>query len=209
MNKDIKDFTNIISFTSSFMKMFDFEKNKLPYHINILDLLWANENAHSRIFGELLKQNNKNSFDILESFFQYLTLTNQNFNFLPNQPRITSEIDRIDLRILDKNYALIIENKIHDAVDQTGQIARYINKVKKKGYKENQIYVLYLTRDGSKVLQEQSWEIDGVNYQESFSNRYIHISFRDNILQWLKDYVLPNCRIKDVYLKSMVRYKMK
>ena len=129
----------------------------------------------------------------------------------------------LELNLTPENNYLTINKKIEElnkVKDQLENIKQLTEKAcwhkwaenlneDFKGYKENQIYVLYLTRDGSKVLQEQSWEIDGVNYQESFSNRYIHISFRDNILQWLKDYVLPNCRIKDVYLKSMVRYKMK
>lgn len=199
------EFDNINDLSNSFMKVYNVEKSKLPYHINILDLIWANENAHSRIFAKLLKQNSQNRFDILESFLLYLKEINPNFNQKPNKPVITSEKDRIDLLILDaNNFALIIENKIHGANDQPNQIARYIEKVKSRGFKASQIYVLYLTRDGRKPLQDQSWIINGINYKENFSNRYIPISFRDDILLWLKQYVLPNCRIKDVYLKSTI-----
>jgi hypothetical protein len=202
---DRKNFDEINEFLNSFMSIYNFEKNRLPYHINILDLLWANENAHSRIFAELLKQRNENKFDVLESFLQYLVGINPNFNQKPQKPRITSEKERIDLLVFDKDFAIIIENKIHDAVDQSLQLARYIDKVKSKGIKENQIYVVYLTRDGSKKPESQSWKNEhGTDYRDSFLERFFPISFKDNILPWLKDYVLPNCKIKDVYLKSTI-----
>jgi len=203
-SSDIKNFDRVIEFSKSFMIVYNLEKSKLPYHINILDLLWANENAHSRIFAELLKQKNGKGFDILESFFVYLTKIRPDFNQIPNIPRITSEKDRIDLLVLDKEYGLIIENKIHGAVDQGNQIARYIYRVKDKGYKEKQIFVVYLTRDENKKPKDHSWKFNGEDYKESFSERYFALSFRKDILPWLKDYVLPNCKVKDVYLKSTI-----
>lgn len=194
-------FDVINELSKSFMKVYDFEKSKLPYHINILDLLWANENAHSRIFAELLKQNNGEQFELLKSFL----LKRTKFNLTIVKPTITSEKGRIDLLVLDKEFALIIENKIHNAGDQRAQLARYIEKVKNKGYRESQIYVLYLTRDENKIPEDQSWRIEnGIDYKDIFSERFIPISFKDDILPWLKDNVLPNCRIKDVYLKSTV-----
>lgn len=199
------DFDEINELSKSFMSIYYIEKNKLPYHINILDLLWANENAHSRIFAELLKQNNGNKFEILHSFLCYLTTQNPDFDQRPLKPRISYENDRIDILVLDKDYAIIIENKIHDAVDQGQQIARYIEKVMKKGFKETQIYIIYLTKDGSKKPEKQSWmNQKGNDYQESFHKRYFPISFKQDILPWLIDDVLPNCKLKDVYLKSTI-----
>ena len=44
---------------------------KLPYHINVIDELYANENAHSRILAKLLQQKTAhNRFEILESFIE-------------------------------------------------------------------------------------------------------------------------------------------
>lgn len=201
---DIGNFDSINELSNSFMNIYNFEKIKLPYHINILDLLWANENAHSRIFAELLKQKNGNKLDILESFLEYLTGINPDFKHTPNRPKITSEKDRIDLLILDKEYALIIENKIHNAVDQGAQIARYIEKIKQKGYKDNQIFIVYLTRDENKKPEDQSWKLNDVDYKDDFSERYFPLSFRKDVLPWLINYVLPNCKVKDVYLKSTI-----
>ncbi|NOU19182.1 MAG: PD-(D/E)XK nuclease family protein [Bacteroidales bacterium] len=199
------DFDEINKLTVSFMSIYQTEKNKLPYHINILDLLWANENANSRIFAELLKQKNDNKSEILHSFLCYLTTQNADFNQRPVKPQITSEKERIDILVIDKDFAIIIENKIHDAVDQVSQIARYIDKVKKMGFKETQIYFIYLTKYGNKKPENQSWiNENGTNYRELFSKRYFQISFRHDILPWLTDYVLPNCKVKDVYLKSTI-----
>lgn len=198
-------FNEINELTESFMSIYKTEKNKLPYHINILDLLWANENAHSRIFAELLKQKNDNNYEILHSFLCYLTTQNPDFKQRPIKPHISSEKERIDILVKDKDFAIIIENKIHDAVDQDLQIARYIDKVKKMGFKETQIYVIYLTKDGVKKPINQSWiNENGVNYKETFHNRYFPISFKQDILPWLTDYILPNCKVKDVYLKSTI-----
>jgi len=192
-------FDSVNELSNSLISIYQKEKSELPYHINIVDLLRANENAHSRIFAELLKQNNHNKYDILESFYNYLQTINFNFDKKPINPQITSEKDRIDLLILDTDYAIIIENKIHGASDQSEQLARYIDNVKSKGIKESQIWVIYLTRDGNEP-ENQSWR----NYKDTFTERFFPLSFRNDILPWLEETVLPNCRIKDVYLKSTI-----
>lgn len=51
-----KTFDNSLSFCNEFSEIYNREKLKLPYHINLLDILWANENAQSRIFAYLIKQ---------------------------------------------------------------------------------------------------------------------------------------------------------
>jgi len=189
-------FNNVLKLSKSFMPIYKKEKEKLPYHINILDLIWANENTHSRIFRKLLNQNSLGKYDILEQFYDYLNTIKPNFNNKPIKPQISNEKERIDLLIKDKDFALIIENKIHGAKDQPNQLARYIDKVG-KGIKEEQIWIIYLTRNGGEP-EDQSWG----NYKEKFEERFIELSYRKHILPWLETVVLPNCRVKDVYLKS-------
>lgn len=192
-------FDNVNELSILLINVYKQEKSKLPYHINILDLLWANENAHSRIFAELLKQNSLNKYEIFKSLCDYLHSINSNFDRKPIKPKITSEKDRIDLLILDTDYAIIIENKIHGATDRPEQLARYIDKVKSQGFKEEQIWIIYLTRYGDEP-ENQSWG----NYKDDFIERFFKISFRNDILPWLEETVLPNCKIKDVYLKSTI-----
>jgi hypothetical protein len=117
-------------------------------------------------------------------------------------PKITQEKEHIDLWIRDENnYALIIENKIHRAKDQENQLARYIENTVADGFKEEQIWVIYLPPTDEKDPDEQTWG----EYEENFKERYIKLSFRDDILPWLrkvKENVLSNIGQKGVYLSS-------
>lgn len=195
---DLTQYNDIIQLCKSIKTIKEQEEKKLPYHINIIDLLWANENAHSRILAHLLEQNNNEIFEILESFCHYLSSINENFNLKISHPTISSEKYRIDILVKDKDFALIIENKIHYATDQNEQLKRYIDNVKSLGYRNEQIYILYLTRDEWSEVADQSWS----DYKEEFQERYIKLTYRDHILPWLKNEVLPNIKIKDIYLKS-------
>lgn len=176
------------------------EQAKLPYHINIIDLIGANENAHSRILEHLLKQCNYGRFEILENLLEYIVTTNQNFKLNVHSPFITAEKERIDVLVKDKEYAIIFENKIHNAIDQRAQLSRYIEKVSEMGYRKEQIYILYLPRDEGKSPNDDSWG----EYREIFENRYMRLTYRNHILPWLREFLLPNIRIKDVFLKSCV-----
>jgi hypothetical protein len=178
----------------SLVEVYNEAKSKLPYHINLVDLLHANENAHSRILGELLKQKSENGqFEILQSFLQMLKGKNATFgNLCFETPMITIEDERIDIWIRGVNAAgcktdaLIIENKIHWADDKEKQLARYIDKTKINGYQNEKIYVIYLPPSNEKDPSPQSWG----DYKEDFKNRYLKITFRDDILPWLEDFVL-------------------
>ncbi|MFK8266547.1 PD-(D/E)XK nuclease family protein [Capnocytophaga cynodegmi] len=182
------------------------EEKKLPYHINIIDLLRANENAHSRILGRLLEQKNGENYEILNSFLSLLAERNSNFSHLKlKSPTISCEKGRIDILVKDEDYILIFENKIHNAIDQKGQIERYVNNVRSRyanGCKDNQIYVLYLSADDRKKLTDDSWgKYKGTDFEKK---RYIQLTFKDDILNWLKGKVLPDVRIKDVHLISAI-----
>lgn len=193
-------FLGVNSLLKTFIAKVEEEKTKLPYHINIIDMIGANENAHSKILEHLLKQSNRERFEILESLLDYIVSNTPGFKLNVSSPSITAEKQRIDVLVLDKEYALIFENKIHNAIDQERQLSRYIDKVTELGYKKEQIYILYLSRDGSKSPNDNSWG----QYKNLFEKRYIRLTYRNHILPWLRDFLLPNIRIKDVYLKSCV-----
>ncbi|MGL4956444.1 MAG: PD-(D/E)XK nuclease family protein [Bacteroidales bacterium] len=176
---------------------------KQPYHINLIDELRANENAHSRILGKLLQQTTShNQFEILKSFIEYLTEKNPAlfYNLKIENPIITQEKERIDLWIRDnKNYAIVFENKIHYACEQDKQLERYIDKTIEQNFENEQIFVIYLSPRHEEP-SEQSWG----KYKDDFKDRYLNLSFDSDILQWLNEKVLPNIRLKDVFLKSAV-----
>ncbi len=145
-NHDAYYVNQILDAKSVFQKVYEDEKRKLPYSINLLDEIRADENAHSRILTKILQyvQNEKNVF--LEKFLEYLK--SPFADLIPVDPEITAEKDRVDILIRDENFTIIIENKIQGASDQAKQIERYICNEKNYGYKEEQIYIIYLTSDG-------------------------------------------------------------
>lgn len=200
----------LFAFSEEFAERVKEERLKLPYHLNLMDELHPNENAHSRILLRLLQFANENGeFEIYRSLLDYIKQPDYNKQRHPGfgditieKPRMTQEEARIDLWVRDETYAIIFENKIYNAQDQEAQLARYIEKTIERGYKVKDIFVVYLSSDGQEP-DEQSWG----NYKKDFENRYVNLSFRNDIYPWLKEQVLPNVRSKDVYLKTaLVQY---
>lgn len=194
-----QELEDLLNFSKEFRKKKEEEEKKLPYHVNIIDELHINENGHSRVLTKLLQyKNEKNEYEILQSLLDYIKQKNKNFeNIKITNPKITQEKERIDLWVRDENYAIIFENKVYNAEDQDAQICRYIEKTRPYVNNDTQIFVIYLSRDG-KEPDQQSWG----GYKEKFKSRYINLSFRYDILPWLKSIVIPNVRQKDVFLSS-------
>jgi len=196
----------LLKLVDEFSKIRTRELLKIPYYVNIIDELHINENAHSRILLKFLEfRNQKGEYEILQSLLDYISSQCRKDSFKDIQiqkPKITQEIERIDLWIKDKDYAIIFENKACGAYDQDAQISRYIEKTKSKGYKEENIYIIYLPPE-SKEPALQSWG----TYKVDFENRYINFSFKEYVLPWLKSDVIPNVKQKDVYLyTALVQY---
>lgn len=200
---------SIITLINDFNKRYNELRSRLPYHINVIDELHINENAHSRILCKLLLYQSKEGiYEMLESLIAYIAEKNTNFNRIQiKTPIITQEHDRIDLWVQDKvgGYAIIIENKVYDANDQDAQLARYIQKTRDDGFMDENIYVVYMSSINEHSPTEQTWiDEKGNSLKEMFSNRYAHISFKEDILSWLKKSVLPNIRIKEDYMYTAI-----
>ena len=203
------DITKAFCFLNDITKKVKEEKttrfSQLPYHINVIDELHINENAHSRILAKLLQfKNSYGVYELLESFICFIKGRNTSSDFERlkiKSPVITQEKERIDLWVRDyaTKYAIIFENKIYDANDQDAQLFRYIEKTRNCDFSDTNIFILYLTQFGDDP-SEQTWGGE----KEGFQNRYLAISFRDDILVWLKNCVIPNIRQKDTYLLCAV-----
>lgn len=194
-------FSHSINLLNKFSNVYDYELNKLPYRLNLLDDLSTNENAHSKFLIRLLQHQ-----PALINFLSFIN-NNENDNFSFNvsiikKPILTYEKMRIDGLIKENNkYAIIIENKIHNAVEQEHQIGRYINKCKSIGFNVEQIFVIYLTRTEKDNHSEQTW---GNEYtQVDFSKRYSKLSYKSKILPWLENY-LGTLSPKEELIKSAV-----
>ncbi len=195
--------TSINSFGEEYRK----RKEKLPYHINLIDQLHASENAHTRILLEFLKLPKDKGW-IYKSFLKYVVNEPKGpFNKIEKLPEIKFNENNIDGMIMEQGeYAIIIENKIHWANDQNEQIKRYVEIIQKKlpGKKQN-IYVLYLTFNGAKEVSEYSLTSEAkemLGCTNDSKGRFIPINYRDDILPWLQNEILPNCRIREDWLIS-------
>lgn len=201
----VQEYSNLMELSDAFQSKLSIEKRHLPYHINVIDELHINENGHSRILCKLLCfVNDKGEYELLESLLDYIKRNSHLPEFeriIVGNPIITQEICRIDLwvRAKDKKYAIIFENKIYNAVDQEAQLSRYIDKTIADGFTPNNIFVVYLSQLG-KDPDPQSWG----NWAQTFSTRYLKLSFNEDILNWLQQDVLPNIREKDVFLKTAI-----
>lgn len=194
-----KEKDNLLSLSDAIQKEIIEQQRLLPYHLNILDESRIDENGHSRILCQLLK------YTDIEGKFAWLSSFIANYTSFSDikvvRPTITQEEERIDLWVRDKEggYAIIIENKACDAVDQPAQLMRYIEQTKLQGFAEKNIYVIYLSRDG-KEPEAQSWG----KYKDAFSSRYANLTFRNAVLPWLQNNVFPSIEPKEECLKSGV-----
>lgn len=186
-------------------------KQKRIYNANIITELHANENAHSRILRMFLQYDDGSlKYPILKKFIEIPKIRNVISNNLKIiRPQFTNEQERIDVLIEEApTYAIIIENKIYGATDQDAQLERYISCVKNHGINASNIYALYLTKDGEKIINNSSLTENAqkyLDYTEESNGRFIPLSYKDDILKWLEDIVLPNCTIKEDLLISALK----
>lgn len=185
------DKDKLIKVAKELNELYKSKKAALPYSINVIRELHANENANSRILRGLLQYSHNGQYPILQSFIERLrTIADCPIDISIQNPELTSEQDnRIDLLIKEKkSYAFIVENKIWGATDQEEQIERYIDYVIGLGIPKSSIFVVYLTLDGNKKVTDESLTNKAKKYLGcSYKNngRFICMNFKDDIMPWL------------------------
>ena len=177
--EEVKDLLDLVE---KYRKEREQKLGELPFFYNILEEVRVNENAHTRLLMHLLEYEPARLH-----FFNYFEPKYKGFN-PPNisNPEITAEKHRIDGLIQDGKYAIIFENKICGAVEQKEQLGRYIEKCESLDYKKAQIYILYLFDRAGQEPSEQTW---GKCNPKDFKGRYLVLSYKDDIIPWLKDYL--------------------
>ncbi|RUT79563.1 PD-(D/E)XK nuclease family protein [Ancylomarina longa] len=189
---ETEGYLHLLKTLEEYLRVYNIEQSKIPLHINLVEEIAPNENAHSRILAQLFRISEKN----LESFFRYLGGEYKKIDV--TDYTIECEKHRIDISIKTKNGdGIIIENKICGASDQGEQIEKYIKKLEARGVKKDRIYVLYLTNKGGSPSRNSLTE----ETENQLGDRYRLINYRDNILPWLKYELLPSCHYKD---KAMI-----
>lgn len=180
-----------------------------------MEELHANENTHTRILLKLLSYKDKENgqYTILTSFLHLLSCYNYEVPTLFEKPKISFGKDFIDGTIIasgtsGEKFGIIIENKIYGAKDQYKQIERYIESVHKQGILYENIFVIYLTSDGYKKIEDCSLTSEArklLNMTDSSNGRFIPMNYRNDILPWLQNNILPNCKLKEEYLLSAIQ----
>jgi len=201
----------LIKIANDISELYKKEKSIVSYGANIVDELHAGENAHSRILRMLLQYKGGGKYPIYTSFLDMLSYHCQAMPHITiSSPLFSNEEGRIDLLVKEWNsdypYAIIIENKICDAGDQYHQIQRYIEFLIDEFKKH--IFVVYLTKDGEKVVSDDSLTKKAKEYldvSEESQGRYIPIDYKNHILPWLEHSVLPNLKVKESILISSVQ----
>ena len=185
-------------------------KKKQPYHLNIIEELHINENAHSRILAKLLQYKEEGKYVFLDSLLEYIkdkqkVLECDFSKIMVASPEITQEKDRIDVLILTGENAIIVENKVCGAVDQDRQLDRYIEKVEEKGIKKDNLYIVYLTKYYQKPSAD-TWS--GPRQKTEFSTRFCNLSYLYDILPWLEKNIsiARNETILESALKQYINY---
>lgn len=140
------------------------KKETFDIGFNIFTLssdFYYRENFHSDIIKSLLdpseKHNEKNKY--LHIFIDMLNKINSNNNinkFDFENSIVLREKNNIDILITDSvsNKAILIENKINNAVDQKRQLPKYYNLISEKFKVE---CVIYLTLGSNKRPDKNDW----------------------------------------------------
>ena len=161
------------------------ELSQMPLHINVIMISAVGklkETAHSSVLQHLIKHQT-----ILDSFIESIIgIDSLRVNSKSVRP---AEQERIDVSIYDKDICIIIENKVNDAVEQPGQIFRYVELALMAGYKEDQIRVLYLNSKHHDKPSDFSLTENGENIKripKTIEDNIIVKDYAHDIYNWIK-----------------------
>lgn len=190
--------TRLLPIYQTFLK----EKQKQPYYINLVQLIGADENAHSRVLCRLLQYPGEKAaypfaVHFISRFISPDVAEQVSAHIGRYKLEIYQEKQRIDLQLFMSGIVgIIIENKINGADDQQNQLERYIEKMQKRIAHP---YVIYLTWDGSKKVSNTSLPQQERQIMQK-EGHFIELNYAYHILPWLKTEVLPLCLYREKQL---------
>lgn len=179
---------------------------------NPFDLLNLNENGHTKMLLSLLAYRDINgNYPVLQSFFaSFAKGRGKMIHYKrPSKVEIRFGVNFIDGLITfeasGKRHAVIIENKIFNAPDQKDQVRRYISYVNNHMQVNlDNIWVFYLTGDENKMVDIQSYDTENEGVDTNIGNRFIQITYNNDIAQWIVNEVL-NVGVYPEQLTAMAR----
>lgn len=168
------------------------EESDTKYAFNIFSILRKYDDEvglHSKFLAELLNSTGSHGIDNFQKLFIDKVLNAavdaQEWTRAPlcsSNPYVCQievpikNFGRVDIVLKNHDTIIVIENKIH-AFDQKDQLQRYFEACTKMGYNPENIYILYLNKDGSPVT-----DYGKGNLQE---DQFGQINYRDDITSWL------------------------
>lgn len=188
-----------------------------PY--NVFTAWKMSENDHTKMFLALMRyQNASGRYALLNSFLNrfakgrdkmihYQNISDVNILFNPRYKTDTTNsfIDGlITFTANGRRIAIIVENKIYDAPDQPEQIRRYINHMTEEGVDVNNVWVFYMTGDGSKEVDAKSYGGNCEDDSVDIGRRFVPLAYNSDIVNWLKNDILE-ARIYPEALTAVVR----
>lgn len=186
---------------------------KLHYELNIIDLLSISEQQISELLKRIFEYNINGEYIIVKSFFnKFIRQMGKLDTSYIHTPIITAEKDRIDVLICEEGkYVIIVENKLKGANYQPNQIARYINKVRTKGYNDSNIFIVllpcYHDKEYIERMDETIWkipsEIDSLGEDLSFFKKQT-IVIDSELPDWLENECIEQIPHNEVILKSAI-----
>lgn len=190
-----EDLTNInlLQMSTEIGDIREEELSKMPLHINVITISAVGklkETAHSSILQHLIRHQT-----VLDSFMKSIMGIDK--VRVHSKSVRKAEQDRIDVSIYDRDICVIIENKVNGAVEQPGQIFRYVQLALEAGYQEEQIRVLYLNSNHHEKPTDFSLTENGENVNRISKTIEDNIIVRDyahDIYEWIKELspIIPN-----------------
>lgn len=137
--------------------------NKPPFAINYLEYYNSHEPVTSWIIRHIFAYSYNGHHPYFESFAEtFLQRIGFSMDWI-DTPIIDKdhEYKSIDILVRDKQYAVIIENKLKGADFQLNQLARYIATMRNEGYRDDQIFVVVLPKDDidNDYLWDSVWKL--------------------------------------------------
>lgn len=200
-----------------------------------------NENGHSLFLCELFRYTHNRTHPILNSFINRFTdrkgvksksgadkiIVNSTFNETGRHPDIY--INQLEVYGLEKTISVVFENKIDYAEDRDKQMQDYIIGMHNERNNGNVIldsncYAFYLISDFASKRNDTVHDSSGRQYvdEEKVINilipdeNYILLSYKEDILQWLKNdlllslkekYLIDNVNLYIQYLENRFRLR--
>lgn len=194
MSDDIEKYTSFFEDIKKFKIEQEKQKQRGLNNYNILTTVLRKSDEvrlHSRMIFSFLNPNGSHyqSSLFLDKFLQVLNV--KDFEIDVQNCSVYKEYKNIDLYITDGNKHIIIENKVY-ASEQKNQIKRYIEIIQNENMDldANDILVVYLTIDKKEPspysLGDLQIKDDFVKLDFDNIAMFKAISYRDDVLKWLK-----------------------